>query len=272
MIDGALRQKEHYEAIHAEYAEHYYDEQSMAYRRRFYYDPAFAGLDLGGMEVADLAAGSGFNSLELLKRFPDAAVTGFDISSKACADYRRLLGRPAYELDLTKPLPDNVWRRAFDAVMVWGGLHHCVCELSATLTTIADMLRPGGVFIMLEPNADFVLHGIRRLWYRLDRYFDESTEAPLSHPSSEKEAANLFEPDTLRYLGGPGYFLVAQSMILRLPKGLKRATSGVLIHVDALYNALPWSPLHPYFVARWRRTSFPVPTKPYLPRSQQIML
>lgn len=262
MTDGALRQKEHYEAIHEEYADHYYDEQSMAYRRRFYYEPAFVGLDLGGMKVADLASGSGFNSIELLRRFPDAVVTGFDISAKACADYRRLVGRPAHELDLTKPLVDDIWRGEFDVAMVWGGLHHCVSGLSTTLANIADMLRPGGVFIMLEPNADFVLNGVRRLWYRLDRYFDAATEAPLSHAAVHKKVASLFETDTLQYLGGPGYFLVAQSMILRLPKNVKRALSGVLTQADALYNAMPWSPLHPYFVARWRRTSVPVPAKP----------
>jgi hypothetical protein len=40
-----------------------YDASSMAYRDRFVYDIMFRGLDLNGKDVADLAAGSGHNSL-----------------------------------------------------------------------------------------------------------------------------------------------------------------------------------------------------------------
>jgi hypothetical protein len=58
----STRQKQHYEAIHTNYEDHYYDAQSMAYRERFYYDPLFEGLDLNGCRVADLASGSGHNS------------------------------------------------------------------------------------------------------------------------------------------------------------------------------------------------------------------
>src|SRR6476660_5880416 len=90
----STRQKRHYEAIHTNYEDHYYDAQSMAYRERFYYDPLFEGLDLNGCTVADLASGSGHSSVALLKRFPKAVVTGFDISSSACEAYRRNVGRP----------------------------------------------------------------------------------------------------------------------------------------------------------------------------------
>jgi len=105
----STRQKQHYEAIHTNYEDHYYDAQSMAYRERFYYDPLFEGLDLNGCRVADLASGSGHNSVALLKRFPKAVVTGFDISSSACKAYRHNVGRPGIEADLTKPLdhPDK---------------------------------------------------------------------------------------------------------------------------------------------------------------------
>ena len=62
MSIDSTRQKQHYEAIHTNYEDHYYDAQSMAYRERFYYDPLFEGLDLNGCRVADLASGSGHNS------------------------------------------------------------------------------------------------------------------------------------------------------------------------------------------------------------------
>src|ERR1700737_4489299 len=101
MQSAGRSQKEHYESIHEIYESHYYDEQSMAYRERFYYDPLFDELDLNGCAVADLASGSGHNSLAVLRRFPKAIVTGFDISTAACEDYRRNVGRPGIETDLT---------------------------------------------------------------------------------------------------------------------------------------------------------------------------
>jgi ubiquinone/menaquinone biosynthesis C-methylase UbiE len=91
----------HYESIHDDYEDHYYDPWSLEFRRRFVCDVMFGNLDLNGMEVADLASGSGHNSLELIKRFPNVSVTGFDIAPKACQAYRNHLGRDAYELDLT---------------------------------------------------------------------------------------------------------------------------------------------------------------------------
>src|SRR5215470_10172004 len=177
--EASTRQKDLYEAIHDVYEAHYYDDAAMAYRKRFYYQPLFDDLKLDGKSVADLACGSGHNSLILRQRFPSVELTGFDISSHACRDYRRLVGRPAFECDLTKPMDVTP---AFDAAMIFGGLHHCVSDLATTLQNVARMLKPGGVFLMLEPNKRCYLELLRRLWYALDRrYFDAQSEAALDH-------------------------------------------------------------------------------------------
>ena len=86
--------------------------------------------------MGDAASGSGHNSVALLKRFPKAVVTGFDISSSACEAYRHNVGRPGIQADLTKPL-DHPGR--FDAAMVVGGLHHCVVDLPAAVDNLANM-------------------------------------------------------------------------------------------------------------------------------------
>jgi SAM-dependent methyltransferase len=251
MSIDSTRQKHHYDAIHSSYEDHYYDEQSLAFRERFYYDPLFAGLDLNGCSVADLASGSGHNSLALLKRFPNAVVTGFDISTAACEAYRRNVGRPGIQADLTRPL-DNPGK--FDAAMVVGGLHHCVVDLPAALDNLANMLKPGGRLLMLEPNRAFVLEGVRRLWYRLDRYFDAATERALTPSELLEHARARFIPEWVAYYGGPGYFLIAQSLLFRIPKPVKRAITPPLMVVERAFNrvSLPW--LHPYFAARWVRT------------------
>ncbi len=251
MNEGASqRQKHHYERIHDDYTDHYYDRQSMAYRDRFVYRPLFEGLALDGKCIADLACGSGQNSNELLRYFPGAQLTGFDISARACADYRQNLSRPAIETDLTKACGH---KQRFDAALIVGGLHHCVADLPSALKNIADILKPGGHLMMMEPNADFLLEGARRLWYRHDSYFDAETEHALSHDRILDLAEPYFRAIDVKHLGGPGYFLVLNSLILRMPKRVKAAMAQPLMAFDAAFNQLPGRRLFPYFLARWQR-------------------
>jgi SAM-dependent methyltransferase len=250
----STRQKLHYETIHSDYEDHYYDAQSMHFREQFYYAPLFEGLDLNGCAVADLACGSGHSSLALLKRFPNAVVTGFDISSAACEDYRRNVGRPCIESDLTQPLLEA---SIFDAAIIVGGLHHCIADLPTVLHNLANMVRPGGRLLMLEPNRTFVLEVVRWLWYRLDKYFDAATERALSHAELVERAGAQFTPEKVAYYGGPGYFLIAQSLLFRIPKPVKRVIAPPLMVVERIFNYLPMRWLHPYFVARWARTVSP---------------
>jgi SAM-dependent methyltransferase len=249
-VSDSARQKAHYEAIHSDYEDHYYDAESMAYRERFYYDPLFGGLDLNGCKVADLASGSGHNSLAVLRRFPKAIVTGFDISAAACLDYRHNVGRPCLEADLTQPLHHT---EKFDVVMIVGGLHHCVGDLPAALRNVADLLSSGGRFLLLEPNRECVLDGARRLWYRLDKYFDAATERALTHSNILTQAGFQFNAEQVGYYGGPGYFLISQSLLFRIPKPVKRAMAPSLMLIESAFNRIPMRWIHPYFIARWMR-------------------
>jgi ubiquinone/menaquinone biosynthesis C-methylase UbiE len=255
MRTEALKQKAHYETIHKGYESHYYDAESMSFRERFVYAVMFAGLDLNGKEVADLAAGSGYNSLEVLKRFPASRVTGFDISEKACAAYCDLLGRDAHVYDLTS---GQAVSSLFDVAMIFGGLHHCVSDLPATLRTIAGLVRPGGLLLMFEPNSRYLLEAVRKLWYRWDPTFEDETESALDHDALSAMAAPYFRPIASRYMGGPAYFLIYNSMIFRLPKTVKRLIAPVLFPLEGAYNRLPGKLLFPYFIAQWRRLDSPV--------------
>jgi SAM-dependent methyltransferase len=241
---AALAQKRHYEEIHSDYERHYYDASSMAFRRRFVEEVMFAGLDLNDSHVADLASGSGHNSRSLLARFPKACVTGFDISPSACAAYRVNVGRDCHEC-YQGPL--------FNIAMVQGGLHHCVSDLDATLRTVGSMLRPGGILLMWEPNKMCFLETARRLWYRFDHYFEAGTEAALDHDEVLRRAGGLFEAIDVRYLGGPAYFLVLNSLLFRIPTAVKRLMAPPLFAIEGAYNRLPARVLFPCFIARWRR-------------------
>ena len=243
-------QRDHYNAIHDDYDAHYGDESSLEYRRRFFLDPLLRGIDLNGLDVADLAAGSGYTTRELLARFPRVRPVGFDISDEACRAYAAATGCPAHRLDLTRQVPVD---RHFDAAIVIGGLHHCVNDLDKVIGNVASLLRPGGLFLMVEPNRECWLEPLRRAWYRRDRYFEASTEAALSHDAMLRSANRVFEGVSVTYGGGPAYFLICNSLVLRVPKRLKPVIDGPLLSLERVFNALPGKTPFPFFVAQWRR-------------------
>jgi SAM-dependent methyltransferase len=244
------RQKELYEQIHDEYDAHYYDGPSRAFRERFMWSALLEGLDLGDSTVADLACGSGVNTQALLARCPHVRPVGFDISAKACEAYRQNTGFPAHELDLTKGIDPGI---QVDVAMVWGGLHHCVADLDGTFRTLAALVKPGGLLLMSEPNRNYFLESARSLWYRMDPYFDASTEAALDHDAIAQRASKFFTPEVATYKGGPAYFLIYNSLILRVPKCIKGAIAPPLFVAESLYNQMPGKVWYPYFLARWRR-------------------
>jgi SAM-dependent methyltransferase len=244
------RQARHYDRILSDYDRHYYDAQSTAYRERFIIGPLLKGLDLNGLDVADLACGSGSTSLSLRRRFPAIRLAGFDISPKARETYEARVERPCRAIDLTQPQPPD---QRFDAAIIMGGLHHCVADLDTTLANIAGMLKPGGIFMMFEPNREYVLQFARDLWYRVDGYFDASSEDGLAHGDLLRRAEGAFAPENLGYFGGPAFFLVYNSLVFRMPHGLKRAVSPPLMALEAGFNRLPGKRLFSSFTARWRR-------------------
>jgi SAM-dependent methyltransferase len=253
------RQKQHYEQMHDAYEAHYFDAPSMKYRSIFIYDWLFKGVDWRGAKVAELACGSGFNSLAMIERFDGVRTVGFDISESACEAYRRMTGRPAQATDLTKP---NQATGEFDGAIVVGGLHHCVSDLPQALRNIAAMVKPGGYLLMMEPSADFALNIVRDKWYVSDKYFDAPTERALSHDSLLKEAAPYFEGDAVRYFGGLAYFLILNSLVLRVPLGLKPYLWPIVKPIEFAFGRIPWRGAYPCFLARWKRTDVAVAENP----------
>lgn len=252
------RQKQHYTQIHDAYEAHYYDEPSMEYRSRFIYDWLFARADLSDKRIADLACGSGFNSRAIMERYANARTVGFDISDPACELYRHTTGNDAYVIDLTKPYEPA---ESFDGAIVIGGLHHCVADLPETIRNVARLVKPGGRLLMMEPSADFALNTIRDRWYDSDRYFDAQTERALSHDEILRQAEPYFESEAVRYFGGPAYFVILNSLILRVPLKAKPALWTVLRPLEIAFGSFPWRGMYPCFLAVWRRTSAALPAR-----------
>jgi SAM-dependent methyltransferase len=248
-------QQKHYDDIHAMYASHYYDATSLCYREQFILTPLLEGLELDGRRIADLACGDGHTSLALKAWFPRADFVGFDISKPAQEAYERNVGFPAYRADISTEgfaaMAGSV--APFDAAIVIGGLHHCVNDLDATLKNIACLLKPGGHLLMVEPNAEFALEVVRKLWYRADRYFDAQTESALRHDDILLRSSADFAPDSVRFFGGPAYFLLFNSLLFRLPTAIKPMLQRPLFTLERLFNHLPGRVPFPAFMARWRK-------------------
>jgi SAM-dependent methyltransferase len=250
MAEASDRQAAHYDRILSDYDRHYYDRQSTAYRERFIIGPLVEGLDMAGWQVADLACGSGSTSLSLRRRFPGVETTGFDISPAACKSYEARVERPCHVLDLTRPREAGPH---FDAAIILGGLHHCVADLDTALANIAGMLKPDAPFLMFEPNREYVLQFARDLWYRVDGYFDAASEDGLSHADLLRRGGGAFRAERVRHFGGPAFFLVYNSLVFRIPHGLKRAVAPPLMALEAGFNRLPGKRIFSSFTARWRR-------------------
>jgi SAM-dependent methyltransferase len=246
----SLRQKAHYEQIHDEYEAHYYDKHSLRYREDFIFRPLLAGIDLNDLDVLDAASGTGHNTLLLRRRFQRMRAVGLDISDAACAGYRDVTGGEALQGDMTQPL---AFGRQFDAAVVIGGLHHCVVDLPQAIDNLARLVRPNGVVLMMEPSADGILESLRNRWYRGDHYFDAGTEHALSHDKLLQLADKRFRAEIVKYIGGPAYFLVLNSLVLRVPLSAKRWVAAAAWPFERAFNHLNTRRAAAAFIARWRR-------------------
>lgn len=231
---------------------HAFDVTGVAYRRRFLYPALWGGLDLNGKRIAELACGGGHDSAALRAAFPDARPEGFDISPAACGRYATRVGAPAYEADLTQPMAPA---EPFDAAFIVGGLRYCIADLPTTIRNIAALLKPGGVFMMQEPNRLFFLEAARRRWYRHDSAFDAAREAALDHDALLAIGAPWFQPRRVVYFGGPAYFAVLNSLALRLPLAWKPRLAPPLLAIERFWNRLPSRRMHAAFAAQWVRVS-----------------
>ena len=242
------RQQAHYEAIHEDYSRHMYDAQSTAYRDRFINGPLFAGIDLNGKRLAEIMCGDGPATIFAKSLSSSVACQGYDLSPTACSAYTTRTGSPSHVHDIiTKPLPTA----AFDVIVVVGGLHHVVANLDAVIRNIHQGLKPGGVLTMMEPNRAYVLEFGRRLWYRFDKYFDESSEAALSHTDLIARFGSLFAERSVVHCGGPAYFLVLQNMVFRIPQLWKRIYAPLMMQLERAWALVPTRFAHAFFVAQW---------------------
>ena len=70
-----------------------------------------------------------------------------------------------------------------------------------------------------------------------------------------KQASPYFESEAVRYFGGPAYFLILNSLIMRVPLAAKPILWPIVKPVEAALGNIPLPAIYPCFLAKWKRTS-----------------
>ena len=243
-------QKELWEGIYQDYKNHYFDYWSEKFKQKFIFEKIFSKHNFDQKSICELCCGSGENSKKILERFDNVKLVGFDLSINAVNDFKSSLGKNAYEYDIQTPITD--FDNSFDAIIVLGGIHHCTKNLYGVFENISRMLKPNGIFIMHEPNSKFFLEPLRKIWYKSDGFFDHESEHALSHGDLIRLSKKFgFEQTSLEYTGGPGFFFILQSMILRVPKKLKNLFAPFFFVLEIIWDKQNSPYLNNTFISTW---------------------
>jgi SAM-dependent methyltransferase len=241
-------QQEHYDLIAPEYEAHYSDAASLEYRRRFIYEPMFDGLDLSEKNVLDAMCGSGQTTNYLMTR--GARVTGLDLSHNVIAQFRAQW--PNCNAVERSILESGFQDNSFDCISIVGGLHHMHPHLNQTVREIHRILKPGGHFCFMEPHAGSLPNLIRRVWYKHDRFFADN-EAAIDLNSMKTEFGSQFNFNTVSYRGNVAFLLVLNSLIFRIPLGLKPHYSPLLMSVEATLSKVQGKLNSCFAVGQWQK-------------------
>jgi ubiquinone/menaquinone biosynthesis C-methylase UbiE len=247
------QQQQHYDNIAADYEAHYSDEWSVEYRRRFIYEPMFAGLNLTGMKVLDAMCGSGPTTEYLVAQ--GANVTGLDISNEVIDKFQsRWTNATAVNRSLLDSgLPDN----AFDCVVVVGGLHHIHPNVKRAVSELHRVLKPGGYLCFMEPHSRSFPDLVRRVWYRFDHFFSDN-EASIDVERLQRDFQSHLELKRVQHLGNIAFLLVLNSLIFRIPPGAKKLFSPLLLKLEPRLNKLQTKLTSCFVITQWQKRSLSV--------------
>ena len=228
-------QKELFESMHDLYREHFFSSGALHWKKKMVWDYIKKfNIDLNDKVIGEFFCGSGFNSQEILKNYQPERIVGFDISENAVNDFKKLTNQDAFQCDLSKEF-NFEGNTKFDHIFVFGGLHHAYFCLDQVIKNISKFLKDGGTLIVFEPLRNTFWDFARNFWYKHDKFFDETSEYALIPTEVEKHQLEMIGT---KYITGPGYLLVYNSMILRVPILVANFISIPLTLVDQLFSYL----------------------------------
>ena len=139
--------------------------------------------DISPEKVVDLGCGAGRNVGELVKKYPNAHVTGVDYSAlsvEKAKEYNRnnlAAGHCTIQQgDVSAlKLPEDTFElaTAFETIYFWPGLEKC-------FTQVARVLKPGGIFMICNESDGTDAAGLK---------FEKIIDGMKSHTAEEIESA-----------------------------------------------------------------------------------
>ncbi len=241
-------QKQFFDSISEQYLDHYNDPDSIYYRKKYIYDPMIRGMNVDDKVVLDAMCGSGQIS-EFL--YPlQCTLHGLDLSEKQTALYKKrfpLAHVHAHSIVKT-PFPDNY----FDLIFLFGGLHHVHPHVKTVVAEIFRIVKPGGYFIFGEPHACSIVDKARQVWYKTDGFFMEN-EAAIDYVRLTRDFSCYFDVVGTEYFGNFAYYLIYNSLILRVPLSVKKIISPLFFFVESRIQPFQTHFFSSYVIAQWRK-------------------
>lgn len=102
-----------------------------------------------GIDVADVGCGTGTAVITMARAYPASRFTGFDVSERALAVARERAAGIG-NLDLVRAGATE-FEGSYDLITTFDVVHD-LADPAAALRHIREALRPGGVYLMMEPN------------------------------------------------------------------------------------------------------------------------
>lgn len=239
-------QRQRYNQEANEHFQHKQDDWTQLYRTTFV--RKFLGkIDLENKAVLDAMCASGIETGYLLDR--GATVVGLDISENNASLYEKKWQRKCTAGSIHNTGFED---GTFDVVYVYGGLHHIIPLLDQAIKEIHRILKPGGMFVFVEPNKDTWLNLVRMVWYKLSSRFEDDESALSYQGDLAKYREYGFSEQSVDYGGNVAYLLIAQSSVLKIPHAIKEKISKLLFAIE---RAITWIPGVPklFFVGIWKK-------------------
>jgi SAM-dependent methyltransferase len=249
-LDAERLQKQHFDKIAAKYSAHYGDILSQRYRRQFINEPLLEAIDLSGASTIEAMSGGGETTAYLLER--GARVTGLDISQEQMDLFHTRF--PGCETKCTSMLSTGLASNSYDCVVVVGGLHHLQPNVGEAIHEIHRVLKTGGYFCFVEPHKSSIPDWLRQFWYKYDSFFAEN-EAAIDMDALKLQWSSRFKFLREQYMGNIAYLLVYNSLIFRIPLGLKPLYSPLLLKIKSLVQkVIHGKSLTCFVVGQWMKT------------------
>lgn len=246
-MDEDNLQRSHFNRLAQTYNYHYSDLLTKKYRHEIFLKKLLKDEDLNFKKILDIGCGTGELSTYLHEIYPDAEISGADISDENIKIYNKKFkkkngggkGEMGCRLNI---IEDIIYQKKFDYIIASGLLHHIYKDLEKVFINISKMLDDNGKFIFIDPNSDYILEPLRKIWYRVDKNFDDVNESALSYKNLltiNQKLRTGFQESKIIYFGGPGFFLINNSMVFRLNKKIKALLFVPLLNLDKLFSFLP---------------------------------